>query len=825
MNARQLLDASLSVTSLLPLFLFFSHPFTLAGEGAPISYRLGERDGRRVIESSEGQVIPWMSYSLGEDTSLEDWQEKHVVFLESGVSLYQLCLWQIPGGGHFISPFFSMDGTSVTEPSERITWPEQVEFLLARDPEARFMMRFGISTHPEWRKENLDQFQTLLPGTGAAKDGHSILGSLASDLYLERTLQMIRDTVSWCERQPWRNRIVGYSIFPYGEGTTENALFGAMFDNSPVMNQAFREFLRDKYSADDALRQAWGDDLITFETATVPTLDEWRRKKAERNILHWPEPDHVRRERDYFELQKRLFHRFWSRVFDTMLEATAERPVIKGYDILKQHMQGWLHDADFDAKWAPDTLDSYAHVLLASGSLGAAPLLDHPGLDLLQTPGMYYNRAMGYAWEAEGLSDSLLLRGKLNFMEADMRTWVRRTWRGRAMAPEQQIADAGVFMTPDEMRAGFNRTHAWALTRNQMYYFASVCGANWWYHEPPITDHIADLAKTPSWSGEIPWGNTREVICLVIDDESALHEDFSSGFQYLAVYRQIEEGLALSGVPYRIHLLSDLTLEDFPEYRTYLFPNLFKIDADTEALLRRRVLRNGNVAIFGPGTGITDGETLSPVAASRIFGVEMELLPKRVSRRVILQDHGHPISARLDTTTFGDTYSYGPLLVPAAQRLEPAPDKAVTDGVLAPTRVTPLGAGFYHYFFDRPGPFAADFGRGGSGSGEPGNRTPDDYTVIFVPTVPIPPEFLRECARYAGGHIWVDRNAVVYAAADMVALHVGGAGTYVLNLPRPAVVTELFSGRLSTETRDVIHIEAEGPLTRIYSLEWAVEVQ
>ncbi|OPZ84735.1 MAG: hypothetical protein BWY76_01722 [bacterium ADurb.Bin429] len=486
-----------------------------------------------------------------------------------------------------------------------------------------------------------------------------------------------------------------------------------------------------------------------------------------------------------------------------MREATAARPVIKGYDICKQHQQGWMINSTFSADWTPGILDNFNSLLLASGSLGIAPLLDHPGMDVLITPGMYNTRAMGYAWESEGLSDTLNLRGKANYCEADMRTWSRTWWRGAQMPPDNQIKDAGYFKDPAEMRAGFDRTLAWALTRNQSYYLTSVCGANYWYHQPPILEHLTKEVPVIEKASRLPWAQNTDAICLVVDDESPLYEDFSSGYQYLAVFRQIEEGLALAGVPYRVHLLSDLARPDFPDYKCYLFPNLFKVDAEVEALLKAKVLRDGHVAIFGPATGINDGKTLSADAASRLFGVPMALEPVTTTRRLMLQHHGHPITAGLPAMTITDSYAYGPLLAPKEQVL---PQEA---------GVTALGAGFYYYFFDRPGPFVRDVGRGGAANGGKGA---DDYAVVFAPAVPLPPEFLRACASYAGCHIWTDRNAVVYASNNIVALHSAGAGPHTLRLPRRTAVWDVMTGKKLSNGTKAITLTDAAPFTRILYL-------
>ncbi len=779
---------------------------TAGAAAGGIAYRLENVHGRLSIVSSRGETIPWTQFGVSSERVLEVWQAKQHTFVDAGVQVYQLSIWPAPQH-YFFQPFWSRDGRPVIEPHPPMTLGDQATWLLEQNPEARFFIRFGM--HPDvawrsWHKEHYAPMRNAL--SPFYNDSRSAMPSIASELWLTGAERMARDIVAWCERQPWRDHIIGYSLFPLGEGTTEVGYHGDLFDLTPVMQEAFQAYVRQHYPDDKTLQDAWRDETVTRDTVTVPTKDEWLAKRDHLKLMHWPDPLEVQRERDYFKLQKTLFHRFWNRIFDAMADATRDRPVILGYDIFKQPMIGWMHDADFDGAWRDDTLGRYGNALLASGSLGLGPLLDHPGMHALQTPGMYYNRAMGYAWETEGLSDSLVLRGKLNYMEADMRTWVLRDRHGTPLPAGTPIADAGVFMTPPEMRAGFDRTLAWALSRNQMFYYMNVWSANWWYDDAVVAEKIASQHEVITRMQAAPWVETTDAICLVIDDESPLYEDFSAGYQHLAVQRQIEENLALCGVPYRIHLLSDLARDNFPPYKVYLFPNLFRITPEIEAVLQAKVLRDGRVAIFGPATGIVGEEGLSADAASRLLGVPMEIYPKRTPRRVMFQDYGHPISRRLPQQLFGSTWSYGPLLLPVAQRLDPA------------TGAVPLGNTFFHYFFDRPGLFVRDFGRGGAGGETAGGRGADDYAVVFSAAVPLPPALLRECARYAGANIWSEENAVIYAADNFVALHTVRRGPHTIQLPRLARVWDLNANRQMEAATDRIIVDSEPPATFLFQL-------
>ncbi len=769
-----------------------------------VSYKLTRRNGRVLIEASDGAVIPWSSYTLTDDSTVEQWAMKYPGFVKAGVHLYTLAVWRRKGTDFWDNPFWSPDG----KPFDPGSWDNDLDAtsqtLMDMDSQARFMVRFGAQPSTAWKAQHQSEYVGLDNLAAAQSKNLSVNPSLASDLYIQGLGQMVRDVVRWCEAKPWRNRIVGYSIFPFGEGTTEPAIEGLLFDHSLPMQQAFRDYIRHKYHTDDALRQAWADRSVTLDTVRVPTEDEWRARRS--GLMHWPDPAQTQRERDYFALQEKLFARYVRAIFDALAKATRARPVLKGADLLKQPMQGWTLTPEFFGTWGRNTASDYPHLLLATGSVNATPLLDHQGLDMLQTPGIYYNRAMGFAWEAEGLSDSLTLRGKVNFMEADMRTWVSRDAGGNP-TPQDAPIYAGTFRDEAEMRAGFDRTLAWAISRNQMFYYMSVCGADWWYHAPTVFSHIARQRAAIEAMPQTPWRETRDAICLVIDEEAAQWEDFSSGFQHLAVFRQLQEGLALCGIPYRIHLLKDLERDDFPRYKTWLFPNLFRVDDDILALLRKRVLRDGNVAVFGPGTGITDGQSRSSDGATKLLGVPMELVPKTAPRRVLIGGD-HPLLERLPTMTYGDNYAFGPILAPSATRFDSAR-----------TTARSLGSLWSHFELDRPGLFINEFGHGAAGNGRAGARADGDYAVVFSPAIPLPPELLRECARYAGSNVWSESNGVVYASDTFVALHSIKTGRHAIHLPRRCRVLDFYSRQpLGTQT-DAIEIEIKAPETRMFLLE------
>ena len=218
------------------------------------------------------------------------------------------------------------------------------------------------------------------------------------------------------------------------------------------------------------------------------------------------------------------------------------------------------------------------------------------------------------------------------------------------------------------------------------------------------------------------------------------------------------------------------------------------------------MLRDGNLAIFGPATGITDGRHLGASGASRLLGVPMELLPRTTKRQAIVHDAGHPVTRELPANlTYGDGLAYGPTLLPGEGAVERA-------GAVA------LGRAVACFFMDRDGLFLKEFGRGARGNRRPGPRGPNDYAVAWSAALPLPAELLRSLVRHAGGHVWCEENDVVYASDNLAAIHTSKAGPRTLKLPRPCAVRDALTGQVLGRRLREIRLKLRSPDTRLFEL-------
>jgi hypothetical protein len=185
-----------------------------------------------------------------------------------------------------------------------------------------------------------------------------------------------------------------------------------------------------------------------------------------------------------------------------------------------------------------------------------------------------------------------------------------------------------------------------------------------WFAPPEIQATIdrqaAVLRESVGWPHEPVPG-----IAMILDDEAVLETNGDGRFLNEAVLWEWKTGLARCGVPVRIHLFDDLALPDFPPHRVYYFPNLFKIDAARRRLLEEKVLRNGHVVVWGPGTGISDGTKIGPEAAAAVTGFAFDMLAVNDHRRTLLADIAHPLTKGLSpATVLGGPLAYGPVLLP-----------------------------------------------------------------------------------------------------------------------------------------------------------------
>ncbi|MBT5876336.1 MAG: hypothetical protein HOH43_23135 [Candidatus Latescibacteria bacterium] len=653
---------------------------------------------------------------------------------------------------------------------------EQASAVLAQDPDAYIMVRFTPSPPMSWRE--------LHPQELVITEGRTTGSpSLASNLFWETMSRVSAAIVAYCESSEWAHRLIGYTNFHVTEGTHIPVDQGWLYDHNPLMAHCWRSHLREKYQSDSVFHEAYGTEKSSLDSATIPTDPLLGNVPEVAEYLYWQNSQDNPGLRDYLELQRDLWHQRFRQVCLAMVKSV-DRNVIFLYDALKQTQMGWNLTGFFGEhhSWRP----AYPEVLAGSGHMSVASLFDAPGCDGLMTPLDYQARGIGGVCEAEGIADSLILRGKYYFAEMDQRT--------------SPVGDReyGTPRNSAEFSAVTWRNFAAAWTRGFNAYWFDIGGG--YYdtdsHHQVISRQVAAIKESIHWPHE-----TMPGIAMILDDTSVLETNGAGNYLNEAVMWEQKMGLARCGVPHRIYLFDDLTLDNFPDHRVYYFPNLFRVDDERLEILKEKVFRNGNVVLWGPGSGISDGRTTSPDHASKLTGFSFDMLRLNTQRRIILTNFDHPITGDVSSDTIlGGPLAYGPVLFP-------------TDG-------TELGMALTKWQANQVGLAVRTFGKGTrmdvSDETVLGHG---DYASIFTTAIPIPANLWRGMARYAGAHVYCSENDILMADLSLVALHSMKSGTKTIRLPSRSKVHDIVSNTPISSATDEIIFELSAPETRIFRID------
>lgn len=201
------------------------------------------------------------------------------------------------------------------------------------------------------------------------------------------------------KKMPWYKRLVmirtSYGVYAewhyFGMG-------GQMPDTGKPMARAFRDFLREKYKTDDALKKAWHDDNVTIETAIVPNVKE---RYGEYHFLRNPATVE-QKVMDYYVCHQNV-------IADTLLQMAGA---------VKRNMPKMLVGAYYGYVFGMGNFPSEGQ------TLALEKVLSSPNIDFLSSPYDYNpgSRYMGGVGLPRMVPETFRRYRKLALNELDIRT-------------------------------------------------------------------------------------------------------------------------------------------------------------------------------------------------------------------------------------------------------------------------------------------------------------------------------------------------------------------------------------------------------------------
>ena len=522
--------------------------------------------------------------------------------------------------------------------------------VLRADPRGLLLPRFGMSAPQWWQEQHPDQ--CLLFDDGKTKGECP-----ASALWRREALQRLRELVRFCEEH-FGGYLVGYH--PCGQHTGEwfyqRSWEPRLSGFSPAMTAGFRQWLRQRYPDDEALRAAWNDGAVTHETAGVPSADE--RRTAAHGLFR--DPVKERQLLDFYEYK----------------QVAMEEPLEDMARIIKEETGGkkivtLFYGYFFDMCGLPSGPQ-------ISGHMAMERMLKSPYVDILCSPISYFDRQSGGAGLFMTAVDSVRAAGKLWLNEDDTRTY---------LAPEN--AGFGRVSTPQQTFWVHQRNYGHILPRRMACWYMDLGGTGW-LDGDDIWENIAQLRQHYVSSIVSPTSFDPDV-AVIVDDRSTFALACSRTVMRPQAY-VLRNRLYRLGAPIRVHYLGDLLSGKVPPCKAYVFLNLFHLDAGARAAIGKAI--RDRTAVFFYGNGFL-ADDAADANIAELVGIPIRRTKAGAAMATFVESND-PLLAGLERTPFGSEASLDPLWTVKTDSADIRPLATLASGeTLVAARTTPAGLRIY----------------------------------------------------------------------------------------------------------------------------------
>lgn len=619
--------------------------------------------------------------------------------------------------------------------------------MLEADPDALFHLRIYLETRDWWNELYPEEREIT-------DDGRPQNQSYASEVWQSQVKEFLHAYSDHLRGLGLMDRIIGYQVEAgvCGEWIKNvSSMERHCGDFSAPMRRRFRQWLRVSYNDDvTALRDAWRDPDLQFETAEVPSGDRQRATSH----MHFRDPAAERPVTDYLRNLADLSAELVVDFCRCSKEASGGSAIAGAFF-------GYLTEISWnDAFFGNPTIESRWSTYQRSGHLGLRTVLESPDVDFIVSPYSYAFRGIG----GDGLpmppSESLRKSGKLYIFEEDSRMHNRFDPDGRNYSFENAVAI-------------HQRNFAQVLTHGLgiWWFIDNPPGTylEWQKTEPAFQPWLERFHSIGTWALGLDRSPQAEVAVL-LDDESMFYEEFENTLSIPLIWHQRHQGLARFGAPYDIYLLQDLIDGKLPPYKLYIFLNAFRLDENRRDALSKQIKRDGKVAlwIYAPGY-VSEG--LSTETMTDLCGFEFESSDIPWGPFMHITDFDHTITREIPQDLFWGTNGIiGPLF-----HLKD-PEARVLGQVVYALGRCKAGLGLKEFA---------------------------DWSSVYCAAPNIPAPVLRGIARYAGVHLYNGKGDVLNATADLLAVHTVAGGAREFSLPsRAEIIYDLYADKVVAKNAD-----------------------
>ena len=498
---------------------------------------------------------------------------------------------------------------------------QSIAKILEVNPNAYLMLKVWVAPVSAWWLDAHPEEATIT-AEGKRPSGHTPI-TYASKKFRADAARALTKYLDHVRNSFYADRVIGYMVCWGGEewlywGEQERLFV----DYNPRVRDMFRLWLREKYENDvAALRQAWHNDKVTFDTAEIAALEERTRS----DNFAFRDPQKSQHVTDYYQFFAHLSA-------DTILHfAKVFKDATDGKAMVGAHY-GYIPE-----------LASNPIRLQHAGHLALSEVLASPLVDFYVSPQSYGDRSIGQTSTAMIPAAAVTHRNKMHYIESDVRTFC------------SGAQGYGLCATLRETIEVLRREFAINLCTESNVSWLDL--GDGWYDNEGLVQTCGLAQKIGDASMHFD-RSTAAQIAVIIDEKSATYQSVASRIPS-SLISEIRYKLNRMGAPYDIYLLTDLKDIPLNQYKLFLFLNLYAPDEDMRQFIKARVAANGRTMLWMYAPGYVRQGRLAVESMSDLTGItirkkdiESPLTLKVTEPGPLKLKRGH---------SFGETFAVGPV--------------------------------------------------------------------------------------------------------------------------------------------------------------------
>ncbi len=550
----------------------------------------------------------------------------------------------------------------------------------------------------------------------------------------QKAEEILRDLLLDLKKKPYAKAIAGVFV----SGGHDGQFMIPYDDYSKPALQAWRNFLRQRYSTDEALAKAWHKPGMTIETATIPRSLKGDKALQGQFLL---DPAKYQANIDYREFKEARMWQNAGRFAKLFKEVFGKDKFAMTYCM----GGGWKKNfkAFFDC-----------------------------GFDAFVPQASYYNRLPGLSGGVNMVDGTFLKHKTMVIAELDTRSWVRSIYN------EVNNMALGVPFSKRHFQNLVMKEAGRQLAHGHGYWFYDISSNS--FRHPAAMEVIR---KTGAAAEKIVQQTAKDDFvpetALVYHQKSIFYDaPFSvyTGNWASEILDSMAYGLRRSGVPMTAYFMEDLLNgEEYKKHKIFVFMNAHMLTDKEREFINTKLKKEGRTLIWIHSTGMLNEQQLAPELTAELTGFKLKYNPV-------------PRDYRVDKCEFKDELSRN---LPMNMGAGDVRRRYIDTGNSPRSR-------YLLPCFDITDNDALLLGKFGDGGGALGVKKFREWTSVFCAAPGgLDGELLYNLAKQAGAYTVTRPGLLCEVNSSFVSLHACVSGTYRINLPRKcAVVKDAMTGKV-----------------------------